>query len=341
MSTQGSVFKQKGCANWILAYYVNGTQRHESSHTTSKRRAEAILLERLTQLGKSSVDPIAAKRTAYEDLKALLLADYKARELRTLRVHKNGQSYLSNTPFLDEHFKNWKASSITAKAVDSFVAAYRATGVTNSTVNRSLAMLRRMFNLASQRKLVFEIPHISFLPENKPRQGFVEDGQFNKILAFLPEHLKPSVTFLYLTGCRVGAARLITGAMLHREKGQLSIELPGTITKNGRPLWLPLTNGLAEHFRNRIVSATEPLFSFRNLRKEWEKACKAAGEAGLMIHDLRRSGVRNLSRAGISDTVVMQISGHRTRDVFMRYNIVSNEDVAQAMEKLERVSQVR
>ena len=56
---------------------------------------------------------------------------------------------------------------------------------------------------------------------------------------------------------------------------------------------------------------------------------------GLHIHDLRRSAIRNLRKAGVNESVIMKISGHRTAEVFRRYNIVSADDVSSAMRTLE------
>ena len=72
-----------------------------------------------------------------------------------------------------------------------------------------------------------------------------------------------------------------------------------------------------------------------DFRKAWASACRAAKVPGRLFHDLRRTAVRNMIRAGVPQTVAMSISGHRTIAMFNRYNIASQDDKREALLRTE------
>jgi integrase len=79
----------------------------------------------------------------------------------------------------------------------------------------------------------------------------------------------------------------------------------------------------------------EPL-TYHMMRKAWNDACTGAGVPGLLFHDLRRSAVRNLRRAGVTQKVAREFSGHKTDAIFDRYNITDFDDLKDAAARLGR-----
>ena len=129
------------------------------------------------------------------------------------------------------------------------------------------------------------------------------------------------------------------------------IRLEEDQTKSSEARTIPLPDFLVDMLED-VEPKTGAVFDTTNLRKAWQKACYAAGlgkleevegrpdprYTGLIIHDLNRSAIKNLMKAGVNEKVAMKISGHKTRDVFDRYHIVDTEDVVGAMRKVQTVA---
>jgi integrase len=74
----------------------------------------------------------------------------------------------------------------------------------------------------------------------------------------------------------------------------------------------------------------------RDFRGAWDSACTAAGVPGTWFHDLRRTAVRNLERAGVSRSVAMSVTGHKTESIYQRYAIADDKAIGEGLGTLNR-----
>jgi integrase len=180
---------------------------------------------------------------------------------------------------------------------------------------------------------------------NNARQGFLEPEQFAKLRDALPAHLRPMAVVGFHTGARFGELRSIKWEQVDLLGGE--IRLTADQTKASRPRTLPIYGDMGPWLELALADreAKYPscpwLFHYQDRRvgKElcgWRKACRAAGFPDLHFHDLRRSAVRNMERAGIPRHVAMGISGHKTEAIYRRYDIVSSRDLHEAGKRMER-----
>ena len=275
----------------------------------------------------------------FRELSQLVVTDYQVngkRSLRELRIR------------LEKHllpaFGEKKAKEVTTEAIQAYILQRQAEGASNAAINRELAALKRGFNLAIRAEKITRRPYIPRLEENNVRQGFFEPWEFAAILPRLPEYLRPPMTFAYSTGWRRGEILSLTWDRVEREEGAVRLYRGTTKNKDGRLIYLTqeLRAVLAQQWQHHKEQYPACPYVFhrdgrriKDLRGAWERACKESGLAGKIPHDFRRTAVRNLVRAGVPERVAMTITGHKTRDVFDRYNIVSDGDLREAMRRLE------
>jgi integrase len=212
-----------------------------------------------------------------------------------------------------------------------------------------LAVVARAFSLAVGGGELFSKPKIPKLKLSNVRTGFFEDDQFKAVRTTLPEELRGIVTIAFYTGWRVASEILpLQWPQVDRAKQIIRLE-PGT-TKNSEGRTLPygqlpeLTTVVEAAWKAHEAlkeQGTICPFVFhrdgkriRDLRKAWKVATVAAGCPGKLLHDYRRTAVRNLVRAGVPEKIAMGVTGHKTRSVFDRYDIVNPADLSAALGKL-------
>ena len=140
----------------------------------------------------------------YENIRQSLLADYSNQRRRSLQQHADGSVKLDGLAHLDAFFGGRPVSTITTDRLRMFITKRQEDGAEPSTINRDLALLRRMLYLAHQEGKVRGVPYFLMLKENPARQGFLGHEQFAKLLAALPSYQHSLIVFLYWTGCRLG-----------------------------------------------------------------------------------------------------------------------------------------
>src|SRR5262249_43935998 len=233
--------------------------------------------------------------------------------------------------------------------IDRYIEARERANVRPATINRELAALRRAFRLAVAKNLLPTMPAITLLSEaDNVREGVVDPPEFAALLPKLAglgaAAVADAAEFAYLTCLRRGN---VLGAVWPWFKLELdrsgavvagSVRLPGTATKNKKPLSLALTGPLlaliGRRWEQRIPDCPfvfhrqgRPLVRFDG---PWNAACDAVGLPRTLFHDLRRSGARSFRRAGVDEHVIQRIGGWKTASMFKRYDIVDERDLAEA-----------
>jgi Phage integrase, N-terminal SAM-like domain len=137
-----------GSQNWYILYRVNGRQIRESSGSRVKQVAIRLLQKRLGEREQGLPPAQELKRLRYEDVRQALLSDYELKGRHMLQRHADGSPKLDGLPHLDNFFAGRSAALISTQDLRAFILSRQKEGAQPSTINRNLALLRRMLNLA-------------------------------------------------------------------------------------------------------------------------------------------------------------------------------------------------
>jgi integrase len=331
-------------AVWCIKYYRNGKPMRESSESEKETVAKNLLKKREGAVANGQRVTPRMDRVTFDELAADVVNDYKANGKRSID-DLNRRLDLHLKPY----FTGWRASNISTTDVRSYITKRQSEKAANGTINRELATLKRAFTLGIDAGKLSSRPKISMLREDSVRIGFFEPEQFQAVRMHLSKPLQALVSFAYITGWRIRSEVLrLQWRQVDFEAG--TVRLDAGTTKNGEGRLFPFTQELrrlleAQREYTRQIEREQGIICpwvfhrdgkpIRVFRRAWDKACEKAGCPGRIPHDFRRTAVRNLVRASIPERVAMTLTGHKTRSVFERYNIVSEGDLLDAARRLD------
>ena len=369
----GSIFLQPGSSIWWYQIWINGKRQRGSTGCRTKREADAFVRRKLAEYSVGLSSPESQKVTVKELVEDVLLrnknngnktvADDESRwknHLKPFFGHLRATQVSSD--LIDRYINKRKSDQTRSK-----------TAPENGTINRELALVKSAFNHGTEQtppKVRF-VPHFNMLEENNVRRGFLQDEQY---LRLSRECAVEGVwlTGVFETAFAYGWRE---DELLALRVGQLDllgkiIDLGET--KNGDQRMIHMTEHVFQCLVRCVAGKKPDDFVFtrddgsrvKDFRQAWWNACIRAGLGrfecrdcdsnvsegrrcstcqskkkakyiGLKFHDLRRTGIRNMSRKGIPEKVGMLISGHRTDSVYRHYNIVDMEVLKTATAKIE------
>ena len=332
----GSLYKQPGSKIWWVQFRQHGQRFRESTGTDNLRKAESYLRDKLAEVSLGTYSPRASQVTVAELVEAKLTADRNnaRKDVKTSvgrwNLHLKGA------------LGHVKARDLSSALLGKYVERRLADGAPNGTVNRELSLVRASFHAARRQGLLRSVPFFPMLKEPPARHGFLRDDQYQALATACTAEglwLRSMFEVAYAFGWRRAELKSLKVGQL--DFPAKTIRLYDTKNASGRVV--VMTQKVEELLTACCEGKGPDDFVFTRdgkpiveYRKAWERARDAAGCPGLLLHDLRRTAVRNLRRLGVSESVAMKISGHKTANMFKRYDIVSEDDIRDASARLDK-----
>jgi integrase len=243
---------------------------------------------------------------------------------------------------------------LTIKQVDleNYQEMRKAEGLSDSYIDKHIGAARTMVNKAIDNDMISGDAIRAFKKTDKllkknsnARDRIITQDELEKLLEHLPKHGKDILKTAYYTGMRKGEIMNLTWDRVDLQSRFINLEAEDTKDKEKRSI--PICDELYSVF-HKIPRAihNDHVFMYRNkpvndIRNGLRIACGKAGiiygqleKNGLTFHDLRHTFVTNMRKAKISESVIMAITGHSTREMFDRYNKIDKEDIKEAVDRL-------
>lgn len=248
-----------------------------------------------------------------------------------------------NTRFLPR-WADLPISAVTPAMLEQYREERRTDGLAVATLNRHVALLKHVFSFAVREDWLEKSParRVKLEKENNARDRILTADEFDALQTNSAPHLQAVNLIAYCTGMRRGEILGLRWDRVDFKTGFIRLKAEDTKTNDGRiiPMVPELTALLRGRYKVRQLGEDRVLLlngkPIRSIRTAFANACERAGISGFRLHDFRHTALSNLRLAGVDHLTMMKWSGHKTMDVFKRYQSFSEENLRESAELLTR-----
>jgi integrase len=324
---------KRGSVYWIDYYDQNRNRVQESSQSSNWRDAENLLTLRKSEI----------LRGVYKQPVKVTFGEFGERYMEHAKTNK--RSWLRDEQMLENLYgffgKERQFGEITPVNIEGY-KVHRRAKVSGSTVNRELALLKRMFNLAITWDLflnVNPVRKVKFFREYNTGLRVVSPEEEKKLLESASPYLQDLIRFALNAGLRIGEIFSLRWSNVDLNKGLLTIFSPKTEKLREVPINSETRKVLEAWWlgkKNEVVFYNpETGKPFVDLKAGFGLACEKAGISGVTWHTLRHTFASRLVNRGVDIVTVKELLGHSSISVTMRYAHTNFDSKRAAVEKLD------
>jgi len=241
--------------------------------------------------------------------------------------------------WLDAYLCDVPLTDINRDLIDRIMAAKKAEGVANSSVNRVLEVVRAILRKAANEwEWLDRVPYFRMLPEPKRRIHWLSKEEASRLLAELPEHLRAMVRFSLETGLRKSNVTGLLWSQVDLERRCAWVHADQA--KARKAIDVPLSNAAVVVLRGQLGKHASHVFSYRGNpiampnNSAWDKALKRASIEDFRWHDLRHTWASWHVQAGTPLHVLQELGGWESVEMVRRYAHLSSEHLANYVDRL-------
>ena len=333
--------KESNKCYWI-EYYIDGQRKRERiGH--SKLAAENRFREVQTaKVEGRYIKNVKGVKLTLNELRKWYLSLSEVRNLSTYNtllsrvahpVRIIGESKYASSLSLDdiEHYRLSRGQEESRWSKNNKVTA--------ATINKEISAFKSMLNFAVKYGKIESNPIIKAakLKDDNVRQRIISQNELENLLSFSLVHLKPILKMAYYEPMRKEEIIGLTWDEIDLQSNFIRLSANRTKgKKNGRSIPIhPLIKEMLYSLPSSITTNRVFLYvdkqgryrPFKGFSRSWNRVRKLAGLNDVVFHDFRHTAITNLRKAGNPPSVIMKASGHKTMSMFLRYNLVDDEDL--------------